>query len=185
MTCRLIPDVIDFARGVALDRTREDAVTAHLRTCASCVAVVERERALSTALRRLANDVQPEPTRVDEIRLGRLLARFDAPRLRVGRTAVGIGLSLAASLLVAAGLYLGRKNEMPPTRVSQFAATPPAPSANAVPAEFVVLPGATALPHFERGEVIRVDVPSAGGAVQVEVLIGQDGLARAARLVSW
>ena len=165
------------------DRTREDAVTAHLRACASCAALVERERALSAALRRLAIDTPPEPTRADEIGLGRLLAHFDAPRPRVRRTTVGIGLSFAAGLLVAAGLYLGRKNEMPPTRVFHVAATPPAPAANTVPAEFVVLPGAAALPHFERGEVIRVEVPSAGGAVQMDVLIGQDGLARAARLV--
>ena len=183
MTCPLTSDVMDFARGAPLDRAREGAVTAHLRTCTSCAALAERERALSAALRRLAADVHPEPTRVDEIRLGRLLARFDAPRPRVRRATVVVAVPLAASLLIAAGLYLGRKNDSPPTRVSQVAATPPVPPTTAVTADFVVLPGASALPHFERGEVVRVQIQSPEGPMQADVLVGQDGLARAVRFV--
>jgi hypothetical protein len=90
---------------------------------------------------------------------------------------------LAASLLIAAGLYFGRKNDLPPARVFQVAATPSAPPTNAAPAEFVVLPGATALPHFERGEVIRMEIPFPEGPVQADVLVGQDGIARAVRFV--
>jgi len=48
---------------------------------------------------------------------------------------------------------------------------------------FVILPGAGALPRFEHGQLIQIDIPSAAGVVRAEVLIGQDGLARAARLV--
>jgi len=183
MNCPLTADVIDFARGAPLDRGREDAVAAHLPTCASCAALAERERTLSAALRRLATETRTEPTRINEIRLGRLLAHFDAPRPRIRRAAVGIAVSLAASLLIAAGLYFGRKNDLPPARVFQVAATPSAPPTNAATAEFVVLPGATALPHFERGEVIRMEIPFPEGPVQADVLVGQDGIARAVRFV--
>jgi pimeloyl-ACP methyl ester carboxylesterase len=180
MKCRLIPDVIDFARSASLDRARADAVTAHLRICASCGALAQRERALSMALHRLADDVPAESPRVNEIRLGRLLAHFDAPPQRIRRAAVRVGLALAASVVIVAGLYLVRKNAEPVDRVSQVAATPPSPT-NA--AEFVVLPGAGALPHFERGEVIRIQIQSPEGPMQADVLVGQDGLARAVRFV--
>jgi hypothetical protein len=62
--------------------------------------------------------------------------------------------------------------------------------------DFVVWPGATAWPPFESGQLIRVDLPvdllpSLGFAepesevvvVQADVLVGQDGFARAVRLV--
>jgi hypothetical protein len=65
------------------------------------------------------------------------------------------------------------------------------------PSGFVELPGAAALPAFESGAIVRMDVPvaslpaygfdiSAGAgdrAVEADVLIGQDGRARAMRLV--
>src|SRR5438094_3150625 len=102
MTCRqLTPDVIDFARGIALDRSREAAVEEHLRSCAACAALAERERAISAGLRRLAADERVSPQ--SDVRLGRLLAIFDAPR-RSRRTTVGVGLSLAASVLIVVGL---------------------------------------------------------------------------------
>jgi hypothetical protein len=49
--------------------------------------------------------------------------------------------------------------------------------------EFVAWPGATAWPPFESGELIRIDIPTEVGAVQAEVLVGQDGFPRAIRLV--
>jgi hypothetical protein len=50
-------------------------------------------------------------------------------------------------------------------------------------AEFVAWPGATAWPPFESGELIRIDIPTEVGVVQAEVLVGQDGFARAIRLI--
>ena len=49
--------------------------------------------------------------------------------------------------------------------------------------DFVAWPGATAWPPFESGELIRVELPVDGGVVEADVLIGQDGFARALRLV--
>jgi hypothetical protein len=64
------------------------------------------------------------------------------------------------------------------------------------PTPFVVLSGASAGPRFESGELIRVEIPesvlplvglwpsaSRDGVIHADVLVGQDGLARAVRLV--
>jgi len=181
MTCRrFTSDVIDLARGAALPPARHEAVLAHLRDCAHCTALAERQRAVSVALRRMA-DEPLVPAEADERRLQVLLGVFDVARPRPRRMTISIGLSLAASVLIVAGLSVGWKHDAPPSGASKVAATPASPM-NADSA-FVVLPGASALPHFEHGEVIRMEVPSAAGAIQVDVLVGQDGLARAARLV--
>lgn len=64
---------------------------------------------------------------------------------------------------------------------------------------FVVLPSAFALPDFESGRIVRVEVPLTGlpaygldlvpdaapSSVQADVLIGQDGMPRAIRLASY
>jgi hypothetical protein len=75
----------------------------------------------------------------------------------------------------------------------------PAPKEPEIPSvEFVALPGAANLPRFESGSIVRVDLPlsslaaygvdistSGGkGPVKADVLVGQDGEARAIRLVS-
>ncbi len=62
--------------------------------------------------------------------------------------------------------------------------------------EFVRWPGASALPTFESGQLVRMDLPasvvlslglvptgSQTGVVRADVLVGQDGFARAVRLV--
>jgi anti-sigma factor RsiW len=181
MTCRqLTPDVIDFARGIALNRSREAAVADHMRSCASCAALAERERAMSAALRLVAREEHvPEQ---NDVRLGRLLAIFDAPKPARSRVKVALEWSLAASVLIVAGLAAGWRSEMPATGVHERVAATPAPPTDAENV-FVVLPGASALPRFESGQVIRVELPSADGAIQADVLIGQDGLARAVRFI--
>lgn len=184
MICReFAPDVVDYARGVVRDGLRRDAITRHLQSCASCRRTFERERAMSLALRQLATDeIEIEPAAGD-LRLQKLLASFDVPPVQRHRVKVAVEWSLAASVLIVAGLAAGWRNGAPlPPRASQSAATP-VPPTNATAGDFVVLPGVEALPQFEHGQVIQVDIPSAGGVVRAEVLIGQDGLARAARLV--
>jgi len=64
------------------------------------------------------------------------------------------------------------------------------------PVEFVAWPGATGLPAFESGYLMRVDMPASivlslglvphlpqATFVQADVLVGQDRLPRAVRLV--
>jgi len=66
------------------------------------------------------------------------------------------------------------------------------------PSEFVIVPGAAGLPAMESGSLVRMDVPvsmlpslglrppqtSSATSVQADVIVGQDGLTRAARLVN-
>ena len=207
MSCRqFIPDVIDQTRGIALDPARLDALASHLRACATCAALAERQSAVSSVLRRLAEE-QKDPVS-NERELQKLLASFDARRPRPRRLTVGVRLSLAASVLIIVGLSVGVKRELPGGSSGGVAATlaPPmgadstfdvaliSPERSRA-AAFVILPGATALPRLESGRVIRIEIPEAelssvglwppmhAGAVQADVLVGQDGLARAVRLV--
>jgi len=47
----------------------------------------------------------------------------------------------------------------------------------------LIVPDASVLPRFDHGELIHVEIPSPAGPIQAEVLIGQDGLARAIRVI--
>jgi len=75
---------------------------------------------------------------------------------------------------------------------------PPKQSNVVTPSGFVDLPWTAGLPAFESGEIVRMDIPVASlptygidissgagrGPVEADVLIGQDGFARAIRLVT-
>jgi len=178
MTCRrLQADLIDVARGTALDPARGALVEKHLRGCAMCAAFVERQRAISAALHRLAG-AQPVPV-PDPGRLNRLLAAFDAPRRGPERSMITVGLSLAASIVIVVSLSVAWRRVAPSGH--QPNTMPSATRSGDEP--FVLLPSASALPRFEHGAVIRVEIPSPNGAIQADVLVGQDGLARAVRFV--
>jgi anti-sigma factor RsiW len=193
MTCRQLKfDVIDVARGVALDPAREAAVESHLLSCLSCRALVDRQRAMSAALRRLATE-QKVPA-FNPGQLNNLLAAVGRPRRRSRRATAAVGLSLAASVLIVASLSVGLQRQASAPASSPVVAATLAPPMGAETA-FVVLPGADALPRLESGRVIRIEIseseftavglwqPAHAGAVQADVLVGQDGLARAVRLV--
>jgi len=193
MNCRQVKfDVIDCARGVALDPSREAALENHLRSCEPCAALLERQRATSVALRRLA-DEQDVPT-LDAVRLSALLRSFDRARRRSRAETIAVGLSLAAGVLIVVSLSVGLERSASMPRVSDTDASMHAVPASA-DAPFVVLPGANALPRLESGRVIRIEIPESelssvglwpsmhAGVVQADVLVGQDGLARAVRLV--
>jgi hypothetical protein len=86
----------------------------------------------------------------------------------------------------------------PPARRPRASGRPARVPAEARLNEFVPLPGAFALPDFESGRIVRMEVPVAGlpafgidlvpdaapTAVEADFLIGQDGLPRAIRLAS-
>jgi hypothetical protein len=103
------------------------------------------------------------------------------------------GLAAAAALLIAVGLA--------PARAGRHGSTPPpsvrgAQTETGTLSEFVIVPGAAALPPMESGSLIRMDVPVAMlpslgltppaapvSAVKADFIVGQDGLTRAVRLV--
>lgn len=229
MNCRQFePYVVDLARATSED-FENTQIAGHLLQCPDCSALLQRERAMSTALKRLdaTMAVPPQDPRQEEA----LLAKFDD---RWARTPAAkhrpIWARLAAAgVLAAASLtwHLARRpqpgavDDPPPTTIAEVEtrAVEPAPPTVEGPAlialeasgtavdqmqtdasfeavDFVVWPGATAWPPFESGQLIRVDLPvdllpalgfaepeSEVVVVQADVLVGQDGFARAVRLV--
>jgi hypothetical protein len=166
------------------------------------------DRDLALALRRLDDAVVvPE---IDPAREAALMTAFDAAsrhRARVpSRRQYGYmaGLAAAAALLIAAGLgpaLTGRHGSPPgadrPTHAASaptFRDVQPGPQ----PGEFVMVPGASTLPAMESGSLVRIQVsvselPSLGltppqgnrtTSVQADLVVAQDGLPRAARLVN-
>ncbi len=101
-------------------------------------------------------------------------------------------LAAAAAVLIAVGLPWGA--------AGRRAADPPSsPPRDVQPevSEFVMVPGAASLPTMESGSLVRLDLPvsvlpslgitpPAGGAstVKADLVVGQDGLTRAVRLVN-
>jgi hypothetical protein len=149
------------------------------------------DRDLLGALRRLADETIVPPA--DPAREAALLTAFDSARQQPPRSRgtwwwmAGLATA-AAALLIGAGIepYRGR-----PGKVHLL------PSHLVVVGEFVPWPGARDLPPLESGELLRVDLPVSmlpalgmappathGTQVKADVIIGQDGLARAVRLVA-
>ena len=162
MTCRtVVAHLVDLARGGVLDADRRAEVDRHLRECRACTARLEDERALSAALGRLAQEIEvpaldPESERA-------LLAAFDTawaqphPRVRLWTSTVWKPLVAAAGLALAAMLTW---------TIGHRLAQSPAPIASASPVavlpatEFVPWPGASSLPRFESGQLMRMDLPA-------------------------
>lgn len=141
---------------------------------------------IADALLRLRGAVDVPP--LDPARERAVMAAFDAhwtrPRAASSRW---LWSSAAALAVVTVGL------NWLVFSAPKIAPAAPAPAADM--ASFVMWPGAEALPPFESGALVRVEVPwsslswlgaspaSAHGVVQADIVIGQDGLARAVRLV--
>lgn len=148
---------------------------------------------LVACLRRLGGGTVVPP--VDSDREARLLAAFDESQENRRTSGRGwwwmAGLATAASLLVAGAL--ASVKTVPRGLVSNPVTRQSAP---VTVGEFVPWPGASALPPLESGEVLRVHLPvsilpalgltpppTRVTSVRADVLVGQDGLTRAVRLV--
>ena len=154
---------------------------------------------LALGLRRLADSAVVPP--VDPAREAALMAAFDSrPRRSRGAEYWGMaGLAAAAALLILV-LPSSTGRHVP----YGLRGTPePLPSSSRgvqfvpLPGEFVIVPGAAALPDMESGSLVRVDLSVAvlpslgvtprggqGEKVTADLIVGQDGLTRAVRLVN-
>ena len=166
---------------------------------------------LALALRRLADRAVVPP--IDPAREAALMAAFDAARQArhrpmsapVLRPYWGMaGLTAAAALLIVFGLTPAGAGRHGLPQGGDPGTHKPLPSSGrgaqlepALPGDFVLVPGASALPPMESGSLVRIDVPvpmlpSLGvtppatrqGPVKADLIVGQDGLARAVRLVN-
>lgn len=197
--------VVAHARSAAGPGELEEAL-AHLQTCASCRQALAVQQELTAELRELAALSRSElPSDALETRL---LAAFEQHRAAMTKPARGGAGTLgfarrrwvmwpaAAGLAVAAGAVGWLIVARPPHRAAAPAPAPPAGVVELV--GFQPLPQAVTLPDFDSGEIVRTEIAvtalpvygvgippgAAGGAVKVDLLVGQDGYPRAIRLVT-
>jgi hypothetical protein len=165
---------------------------------------------LALALRRLADSVHVPP--IESQREAALMAAFDAavvhgavPRRARRVTYWGMAaLATAATLLIAVGLAPARAGRYgapqggnPVLHKPLSSSLRSAPLEPQPPSEFIIVPGAAALPPMESGELVRMDVPvsllpalglvppaNPVARVRADVVVAQDGLPRAVRLVN-
>jgi len=244
MTCHSLRDaIVELARGRDSGPGTLAAVESHLEHCASCAALMTRERQLSRGLRALAAATTADAP--SEALGSRLLEAFaerrSAPQpAGLSVTARWIPAAAAVTLVAAAAALWWVRSEPATDNVRQpqavVAGVPkpepePAPGIALTPvtvgrptnpdvisgrrprgarqrsvpaapvvraAGFVSIPGADGLPDFESGEIIRMEIPltslptygieilpdAQGTPVEADVLVGQDGRARAIRLVT-
>jgi hypothetical protein len=95
------------------------------------------------------------------------------------RRSLRVWLPLAASLTIVVGVMIGSIYEGP----ASGGRTSVGVGHGDLETALLPLPDASVLPRFDHGELIRVEIPSPAGAIQAEVLVGQDGLARAIRVI--
>ena len=141
-----------------------------------------REEELLVRLRTLgAADEQRAPS--PAVR-ARVMSAWDARQdaLRTPRhLSFHVWLPVAASLTIVVGLMIGSLHDGPAP--ARNATSLVAVDQNDVNQPMLNVPDATVLPRFDHGELVQVDIPSPAGAIHAEVLIGQDGLARAIRVI--
>ena len=149
---------------------------------------------ITGALARLRASVDVPP--VDPAREAALLAAFDARQVRVSFPAPRFGvpsfqwMAAAATLIViiVSLNWLVAERQPPPNVIVREQA----PDLSG----FVAWPGASAWPPLESGSLMRVELPlsllptlglsvpsSATAMVPADIVVGQDGFARAVRLV--
>lgn len=137
---------------------------------------------------KLLNSVEVPP--VDPAREAALFAAFDAYHAR-RRQRFRFPAWAAAAALVVITVSLNWLVVTRPAPAEPRAADPASDLSG-----FVAWPGASAWPPLESGSLIRVDLPvsllptlglsatsSASGLVPADIVVGQDGFARAVRLV--
>lgn len=180
--------ILDVARGVALDAEAGAALRAHLAVCPDCAAKLQQDEALTRGLRALAAAAEDGPSDEMQRVLLTAFAGMQPARPLIGHRWQPFLALAAAAMLVAATTAVWRGFE-----ISRHQA--PAAPARDASAEFVRWPGAAALPTFESGQLVRMELPASvlpllglsaapdvNGKVQADVLVGQDGYARAVRL---
>jgi len=109
------------------------------------------------------------------------------------------GFAAAAALMLAASLPAARagRHVPPPGGPPAPHTPPPSRDVQLGPPDFVIVPGAVGLPRMESGTLVRMDVPVSmlpslgvtpppgqARAVTADLIVAQDGLPRAVRLVT-
>ncbi|HWC97120.1 MAG TPA: hypothetical protein VG456_10230 [Candidatus Sulfopaludibacter sp.] len=178
MMCREYREALmEWARGAE----PAAGLAVHTAGCGECFEFLERQRALSAALRVVAVVEIPAASGVG----GRVMAEFDRGARR-SKVRV-LGWFAAAGVAAAAALVLS----VTPTRPAPVAAAPDF-------AQFLPIPYTIPLTPEDRASVVRMEIPVSalraagfqvqdadpGAMVEADVLVSQDGRARAIRPIS-
>jgi anti-sigma factor RsiW len=185
MSCREYEGgLMELARGGELEAGERQALLVHLEHCAECAGRLDDQRSMQAGIERLGAEAPMAGAEIE----ARVLAEFDralklrrTARMPVARWVLAAGL--AASVLLGALGMLRR----PPARPPAAAMTEDPP--------FLPIPYTIPLQPEERAEVVRmrvsvtalraagfhVEVPDASTAIEADVLVSQDGRARAIR----
>jgi predicted anti-sigma-YlaC factor YlaD len=182
MTCRESrSEWMEWARG-ATSRDPEGAVAAHLANCPDCAHRYAEQRALTAAFAVMGAEAIPS----SDSMAAPIIAEFDR-HTRQTKIKV-LGWAAAAALAAAACLFVF---VAPP----QHPAEPPAVTDES---QFVPIPYTVPLSPEERASVVQMEIPvsaliaagfrmpamDAGATVKADVLVSQDGRARAIRPLS-
>ena len=177
-------DLIELARGNLLNATRQRSLAIHLGRCEECGHYLAEQQALTASEAALVD--KPIPS-AEEIGV-RVMSEFD--RARAGRRSKAGRLWLAAAGLAAAACLI----LIPIARRS----VPPSQPTAGEAAGFVTIPYTVPLAPQEPAAVVRMEIPvpaliAAGfqvdasdpaATVEADVLVSQDGRARAIRPLS-
>jgi hypothetical protein len=176
------------ARAMAIEHIHSGSAVLdpHFKTCAECSRFLQAQLALRSAFAALSRE-EPAPADME----AQLLAEFDAASRNASRLAGRpsgwavrwwLAAAALAALLAVAAVAIHR-----PLPMERIAGEP-----------FVEIPYIAPLAPYERTNIVRMEVPVAAliaagfdvhavdtaAALSADVLFGQDGRARAIRLVS-
>jgi hypothetical protein len=228
MSCREYRrELVELAGGGPLEEADRQRLAAHLEGCRECAELFDRQTALASAVRKLAEEtasaVPPEMLETN------LLAEFDQAGRRQRRRRLvmrWMAAGAVAASLLAGWFAIGGRGPLPdgrgsarsadrepgpacPPEVVKAEVRPPAAKQHtarrrrvAAPVEsaqpFIAIPYTEPLAPYERAAVMRVDLPVAaviaaglpvrtadlGASARADVVVGQDGRARAIRVLS-
>ena len=193
-----------------LSHQAEDGHFEHVRKCAACAALLNRQRTLASGLRRLAADWQSveAPARVESRLTAAFLGQAGLTVLHPAtRWWVPVATwATAAVAVLALAMFLARDRHVVPAhrttsnRVELAAVEPPADldalgDSSGTDNDFIPMPNAARIEPNEDLDLVRVEVPRsamialgyavsedrASEPVEAEVVLGADGLARAVR----
>lgn len=175
--------LIELARGGALPVGERQTLLVHVHGCAECARILDEQRALHASLERLSAEEFPIDPGIE----AHVLAQFDrAPVRRAKRFAVRWLLAAGVAAAVSLGaLWTLRWAPQKPATVTALREDTP----------FLTIPYTIPVAPEERTEIVRMQIPvtallAAGfhvrvsdpsAAVDADVVVSQDGRARAIR----
>jgi anti-sigma factor RsiW len=189
---------LEQCAGCTTRLARERQLTAALKAMAAAEPPSARASAIEAELRAAFDAQRAAVTRQ------RATPRpgLAGPQVR-GWLAAAAVLVLAVAAWQAAARWPSSREtaagvEPGPSRTARNPEARPEPAADGEMLRFVVLPTAVGLPALESGRIVRVELPAAelpaygfdvtpqpaSGAVEADVLVGQDGQPRAIRFVT-